>query len=106
MSILKTLAGFSARAVETGLMTMGSALGAVQSAVGAATGLRSNPAPTRPEYDGPHDLDRATSELANRLARLMRYWIVSGNGGFRDAAAETWAAARKSFEGIDLKSPR
>ncbi len=85
---------------------MGSALGALQSAVGAAAGLKSNPAPTRPEYDGPHDLNRATSELANRLARLTRYWIVSSNGGLREAASETWAAARKSFEGIDLKNSR
>ncbi len=106
MSVLKALVGISARVVESGLMTMGATLESAQSVIARLAGSSANPAPIHAELDGPHDLDRATSELANRLARLARYWTASSNGGIRGAAADAWSAARRSFKGIDLKDPR
>ena len=76
MTMLETLAGYSARMIETGLKTMSSALGTMNSVIGVATGLPASVSPRQPELDGPHDLDRATSDFAGRLARLMRYWSV------------------------------
>ncbi len=106
MSALKTIADFSTRVIEAGFMTVDSVLGSTQSVMGRITGLKPDRAPKHPELDGPRDLDRATSEFANRLARLVRYWMASGNGGIRGASSEVWTAARKSLEGIDLRNPR
>jgi len=106
MTMLETLAGFSARMIETGLKTMGTALGTMNSVIGGATGLPPTLPPRQPELDGPHDLDRATSDLAGRLARLIRYWSVAGNGSLLNASSELWTTARKSFGGIDFSDPR
>ena len=58
-----------------------------------------------PEVDGPGDIDRATSDFANRAARILRYGSLTGAGG-RDVFDEIAGAARASFAGVEPRNLR
>jgi len=95
-----TPAGPFIRAIETGLLAVGSALGSMQAALGRWTGQPAPRPPVDPPVAGPGDVDRAVSELSNRLARLARYWWIAGPGGLRGMSREVRDAARQSFAAI------
>ncbi len=104
--MLGAFAGLSVRVIESGLQAAGAAMRTAQSAIGLVSGQPAAKPPAAPPASSPADLDGATSEFANRMTRLLRYWIVSGNGGWSGASRDVWSAARRSFSGIDLNDPR
>ena len=89
------------RVIETGLLSVSSALRRAQAAVGRWAGQPASEPPVDPPLAGPGDVDRAVSEFANRLARLARYWKLAGAGGLRGISREVRAAARQSFAALD-----
>src|SRR5438874_809292 len=90
--------------IETGLVTMGSALSAAQRTVEMAMGQSRGPLKA-PPVNGPADIDAAVSEFMNRVARIARYTPLSASE-FSKASGDVLAAARRSFQYIDLKDPR
>src|SRR4029450_6372437 len=106
VGILENLAGFSMNLIETGLLTMGTAIQTVQLTVGTIVGQQAPKPPEELPLQGSADLDQATSEFSSRVARLLRYWAVSGSGGLLNSLSEVWTTAKESFSGIDLKDPR
>ena len=57
--------------IETGLVTMGSALSAAQRTVEMAMGQSKEPV-NAPPVNGPTDIDAAVSEFMNSVARIAR----------------------------------
>jgi hypothetical protein len=90
--------------IETGLVTMGSALSAMQRTVEMAMGQSKGPLKA-PPVNGPADIDAAVSEFMNRVARIVRYTPLSASE-FAKASGDVVDAARRSFHYIDLKDPR
>jgi tetratricopeptide (TPR) repeat protein len=95
---------FPSALIETGLVTMGSALKAAQRTVEMAMGQSNGPLKA-PPVDGPGDIDAAVSEFMNRLARIARYTPLSGPE-LAKASRDIVEAARRSFHYVDLKDPR
>ncbi len=69
MTILRTALELTSRLAETGLTGMDAALRSMECALGQKP---SGPA-NKPPFEGPVDVDAATSEMANRLLRLARW---------------------------------
>ena len=92
--------------IETGLLTMGTAIQTAQLTVGTMVGLQAPKPPEELPLQGSADLEQATSEFSSRVARLLRYWAVSGSGGLLNALSEVWTTATESFSGIDVQDPR
>jgi hypothetical protein len=90
--------------IETGLVTMGSALSAAQRTVEMAMGQSKGPLKA-PPVNGPAEIDAAVSEFMNSVARIARYTPLSASE-LAKASGEVVAAARRSFQYIDLKDPR
>ena len=104
-SPLDFLLGMTASLIETGLMTMNTALGTMQAAVETIMGQK-RPEPLKaPPLEGPKDIDTAVSDFANRLARIVRFnpWELSQLGKVSQELVE---AARRSFGYVDLGDPR
>lgn len=91
--------------LETGMLTMNNALEAVQSAVSTLTGQEHSAPYLAPPLNGPQDVDSATSDFANRVARIVRTtaWDPSE---FGTALQETVSAARQSFGYVNVRDPR
>src|SRR5215813_6502726 len=87
--------------IETGLVTMGSALSAAQRTVEKAMGQSKGPLKA-PPVNGPADIDAAVSEFMNRVARIARYTPLAASE-FAKASVDIVDAARRSFKYIDLK---
>jgi hypothetical protein len=90
--------------IETGLVTMGSALSAAQRTIEMAMGQSKGPLKA-PPVNGPADIDAAVSEFMNRVARIVRYSPLSSSE-FAKVSGDIVDAARRSFHYIDLKDPR
>src|SRR3954451_23870010 len=101
VGILENLAGFSMNLIETGLLTMGTALQTAQLTVGTMVGQQAPKPPQELPLQGSADLDQAASEFSSRLARLLRYLAVSGSGGLLNVLSEVWTTAQESFSGIN-----
>jgi hypothetical protein len=82
--------------VEIGLRTVSRAIAAAQSWLGAIDGVPPSHVTVSPAVDGPDDIDRATSDFANRTARILRYASLTGARG-RGVADEIADAFRASF---------
>ena len=84
---------------ERGIQTLARACTMAQSWLGVIDGKPPSHDTVQPSVDGPNDLDRATSDFANRTARILRYAALAGTGE-RSVAAEIADAARASFTGV------
>src|SRR5262245_50852565 len=90
---------------EAGLQSIGRAIAVAQSWLGAIDGTPPSHETVRPAVDGPNDIDRATSDFANRTARIIRYMAIAGPGG-RSLIGEIADAARASFGGVAPRDAR
>src|SRR5580698_6800824 len=90
--------------LETGLVTMGSALSTAQRVVETAMGQKKEQLKGAP-VNGPADIDNAVSDFMNGVARIARYTPMSA-ADFARAWSDIFTAAKKSFSYIDLKDPR
>lgn len=103
-SPLSQLMKLPATLLESGLMTMGSALTAAQRTVEKAMGQTTEQLKA-PPLNGPTDIDTAVSEFMNSVARIARYTPFAASE-FARASGEIVTAARKSFGYVDLNNPR
>ena len=95
----------SSRFLETGLLGFDAALRAVDRWVGAAAGRGERELPTAAPAAGPADLDAATSDLANRLLRLLLSRWRHGTG-IVEAPRDVAEAVRRSWPGDGLDGAR
>ena len=91
--------------LEAGLQSLGRALHAAQAWLGAIDGVAPSHDAVRPAVDGPNDIDRATSDFANRATRILRYASLAGTGE-RSVVEEIAEAARASFAGVAPRDAR
>jgi hypothetical protein len=82
--------------MESGLLSFGRLCDSAQSWLGVIDGRPPSHDTAAPDLDGPGDLDRATSDFANRLARIVRYASLTGAAA-PNLADEIADAARASF---------
>jgi ASPIC and UnbV/FG-GAP-like repeat len=96
---------FSFSLIEAGLVAMNSALQTMQSTVALLTGQK-RPKPLKaPPINGPGDVDAAASELANRLARVVRFTPFEV-AELRSGLDKVISAARVSFGNVSAANPR
>ena len=90
--------------LETGLIATQTTLEAAQRAIESVTGngnSQQNGAPV----DGPHDIDTALSDFANRASRIARYMPLDVRE-VPNASRDLLDAARRSFGYLDFRDPR
>ncbi|HEX4346667.1 MAG TPA: CRTAC1 family protein [Vicinamibacterales bacterium] len=90
------IGGFVPATLERGLVAIERAIGSAQGWLGAIDGRPPSHDTLRPSTEGPDDFDRATSDFANRAARILRYASIVGAGD-RGVVDEIAGAARASF---------
>ena len=103
--LVGSLASLPPHVFEAGLQSIGRAFTAAQSWLGTIDGVPPSHETVHPEVEGPGDMDRATSDFANRAARIVRYGSLTGAGG-RDVMDEIAGAARASFAGVEPRNLR
>ena len=93
------------RVFELGLHTFSRAIAATQSWLGTIDGAPPSHVTIRPAVDGPDDLDRATSDFANRMARILRYATLTGASapGVADEVADAFRASFARVAPQDLR---
>ncbi len=104
LNLLDSVFRVSARAAESGLTVLDSALRALQNAAGKMIGLESPELPVLPPLNGPTSLDEATADFSNRLFRIAMGLRTSS--GDSDLWNDLFSAARHSFGGLISKDPR
>src|SRR5258706_10717348 len=90
---------------EAGLASIGRAINVAQSWLGLIDGIAPSHDSVRPAINGPNDIDRATSDFANRTARIVRYAALAGSAE-HSVIEEIALAARASFSGVRPRDPR
>ncbi|MGA2213139.1 MAG: VCBS repeat-containing protein, partial [Bryobacteraceae bacterium] len=89
--------------LETGLTMAQTTLETAQRALETLTGQDQGPLKGAP-LDGPHDVDTAVSEFADRASRIARYMPLDVRE-IPGAARDLVDAARRAFGYLDLKDP-
>ena len=89
---------------EKSLQSIGAVFQAAQSLLGTIDGHPISHDTVEPSVDGPNDLDRATSDFANRAARILRYAALQSADG-RGVVEELGDAVRASFAGVVPRDP-
>ncbi len=103
--IIDSMFKISARTAEMSLLMMESAMRAAQTTVDRLAGLETPALPVAPPVNGPTCLDEATSDLSNRLFRLL--WEVRGSpSDLLTIWDEVVSSARMSFAGLEFKDAR
>jgi tetratricopeptide (TPR) repeat protein len=90
--------------LETSLAVVQTTLETVQGAIGTLTGQEQGPLKGAP-LDGPHDVDTAVSDFANRASQIVRYTAFDVRE-IPGASRDLLEAARRSFGYLDFKDPR
>jgi len=90
--------------LESGLITVHSALGTAQRSLEKVTGPLAEPQVGAP-VNGPTTVDLAVSDFANRVARIARYTAPDTSEVTR-VTAEIADAARRSFSFVSFTNPR
>jgi hypothetical protein len=104
-TILDSIMKLSTRAAESGVLMLDSALKTAQSTVTRLAGQNPVKVSVEPPYNGPDNVDDATSDLINRLLRIA--WATPLKPEFVPGALkEVLFSIRQSFGGLDTKDPR
>ncbi len=89
---------------QAALTLTGSALGTAQAALDDMLGTKAAPAARTP-VNGPHNLDQAVSDLANRTARIL-YFTPHETKAIPGALKHLLGAAKASFQAFNWSDPR
>ncbi len=104
-TLFDSIMKLSTRAAESSVLMLDSALKAAQSTVSRLAGQEPSKASVDPPFNGPVNVDDATSDLINRLMRIA--WATPMKPEFLPGALkEVVFSLRQSFGGLDTKDPR